>query len=341
MTSDAVVRAHDLVAEHVPGALVAILAGSTARGQATGTSDLDIAVLVHDGAGTRRETLRCQGLPVELFVHTRVGLTELFAADAATRRGTMQHMYAEGVVVIDQEGEAARLQAWAQALLAEGPAALGLEAVETGRYALTDALDDLTDAADRFEQLAVATAVLQSAADLLLDHHRAWTGAGKWLPRRLLAADADRGTALLEGHLRLCETADPTPLLRAATHVLHLVGGPLSKGYYRTWPGNGPAVHRPAAGQVRVHRPSPDRSRDVRIGAPRWDLRPSPRCVSRRRARPGQGRWHGLRLGKAQAPIRVAVTGRTVGLPLFESLEILGRERVLARIDVALGRLEG
>jgi glutamyl-tRNA synthetase len=47
----------------------------------------------------------------------------------------------------------------------------------------------------------------------------------------------------------------------------------------------------------------------------------------------------GLKLGKAQAPVRVAVTGRTVGLPLFESLEILGRERTLARLDAARERL--
>ncbi|MEU9040608.1 MULTISPECIES: glutamate--tRNA ligase family protein [unclassified Kitasatospora] len=48
---------------------------------------------------------------------------------------------------------------------------------------------------------------------------------------------------------------------------------------------------------------------------------------------------HGLKLGKAQAPVRVAVTGRTVGLPLFESLEVLGRERTLARLDAAVERL--
>ncbi|MCK7627320.1 glutamate--tRNA ligase [Streptomyces sp. RS10V-4] len=51
------------------------------------------------------------------------------------------------------------------------------------------------------------------------------------------------------------------------------------------------------------------------------------------------GEQHGLKLGKAQAPVRVAVTGRTVGLPLFESLEILGKERTLHRIDAALARL--
>ncbi|MFJ1931614.1 glutamate--tRNA ligase [Kitasatospora sp. NPDC086801] len=47
----------------------------------------------------------------------------------------------------------------------------------------------------------------------------------------------------------------------------------------------------------------------------------------------------GLKLGKAQAPVRVAVTGRTVGLPLFESLEVLGRERTMARLDKALAEL--
>ncbi|MFD9908136.1 glutamate--tRNA ligase [Streptomyces sp. NPDC059063] len=51
------------------------------------------------------------------------------------------------------------------------------------------------------------------------------------------------------------------------------------------------------------------------------------------------GEEHGLKLGKAQAPVRVAVTGRTVGLPLFESLEILGKDRTLARVDAALAKL--
>ena len=46
-----------------------------------------------------------------------------------------------------------------------------------------------------------------------------------------------------------------------------------------------------------------------------------------------------LKLGKTQAPIRVAVTGRSVGLPLFESLEVLGRERTLRRLRAARAQL--
>jgi glutamyl-tRNA synthetase len=53
------------------------------------------------------------------------------------------------------------------------------------------------------------------------------------------------------------------------------------------------------------------------------------------------GTRYGLSLGKAQAPVRVAVTGRTVGLPLFESLEVLGRDRTLRRIQAARERLAG
>ena len=46
-----------------------------------------------------------------------------------------------------------------------------------------------------------------------------------------------------------------------------------------------------------------------------------------------------LKLGKAQAPVRVAVTGRTVGPPLFEALEVLGRDESLRRMRVALDGL--
>jgi glutamyl-tRNA synthetase len=45
----------------------------------------------------------------------------------------------------------------------------------------------------------------------------------------------------------------------------------------------------------------------------------------------------GLKPRHAFTPLRVAVTGRTVSPPLFESMELLGRERSLARLRSALG----
>jgi len=46
----------------------------------------------------------------------------------------------------------------------------------------------------------------------------------------------------------------------------------------------------------------------------------------------------GIKPRKAFAPIRVAVCGRTVSPPLYESLELLGRERTVRRLSAAAGR---
>lgn len=48
------------------------------------------------------------------------------------------------------------------------------------------------------------------------------------------------------------------------------------------------------------------------------------------------GEQYQLKPGKAQAPLRVAVTGRTVGLPLFDWLAILGRDETVRRVNAAL-----
>jgi glutamyl-tRNA synthetase len=45
----------------------------------------------------------------------------------------------------------------------------------------------------------------------------------------------------------------------------------------------------------------------------------------------------GVKAGQMFQPIRVAVCGRKNAPPLFETLEVLGRERVLDRIDRAIG----
>jgi glutamyl-tRNA synthetase len=50
---------------------------------------------------------------------------------------------------------------------------------------------------------------------------------------------------------------------------------------------------------------------------------------------------HAWKAGDFFRPLRVAVTGRLISPPLFGSMELLGRERTLARIDAAIARLGG
>ncbi|MBW0115506.1 glutamate--tRNA ligase [Pseudonocardia abyssalis] len=49
----------------------------------------------------------------------------------------------------------------------------------------------------------------------------------------------------------------------------------------------------------------------------------------------------GLKPRKAFAPVRVAISGRTVSPPLYESMELLGRERSLARLRAGVERAGG
>ncbi|MGF1430476.1 nucleotidyltransferase domain-containing protein [Kitasatospora sp. LaBMicrA B282] len=234
MPLDLVPQARRLVNSRFPYALGAVLGGSAANGRATTGSDLDLAVLVGEpGNGTYRETIRFEGRVTELFVHSPSALPELFAAARADRRGVLQRVYAEGVVLHDPAGHAARARATAAAELAAGPPALDRAAAEDLRYRLTEALDDLADNADPDERAAIAGEVLRSAAELLCDQHRAWTGSGKWLPRRLRAADPELGGALLAAHRAAAER--PAELVALGLRVLTRSGGPLREGFRREW----------------------------------------------------------------------------------------------------------
>jgi glutamyl-tRNA synthetase len=53
------------------------------------------------------------------------------------------------------------------------------------------------------------------------------------------------------------------------------------------------------------------------------------------------GAQHDVKLGKLQGPLRIAITGRTVGPPLFEPIELLGREESQRRSRAALVRAAG
>jgi glutamyl-tRNA synthetase len=47
----------------------------------------------------------------------------------------------------------------------------------------------------------------------------------------------------------------------------------------------------------------------------------------------------GVKAGQMFQPIRVAVCGRKNAPPLFETLEVLGREKTLARVEQAIQKL--
>ncbi|MET7597721.1 MULTISPECIES: nucleotidyltransferase domain-containing protein [unclassified Streptomyces] len=226
-----------LVTSRFPDALGALLGGSVTQGRATATSDLDVAVLLPDTDVTRREAVRHEGRVAELFLNTLADIPEFFGWGRARRRGTVLFLYDQGLPLYDPHGHVRHTREQASAVLAAGPPPLTSAEWDRGRYGLTCLVDDLVDSlgSSRYEQLVLADFALREAVHLLTAHHGAWTGIGKWLPRRLLNADPVRGKALLDGHRVVAENADPVPLATAVEDVLHLVGGPLREGYAQPW----------------------------------------------------------------------------------------------------------
>src|SRR5690349_11595094 len=121
MNTSPLQNARSLVDDRFAQAIGALLAGSSVSGRATLNSDLDIAVLVNEPEPTRRETIRYHGQLVELFIHTRTGLTHLFTADRTSRRASMQFMYAEGQILFERHDEITNAKATAAHDLQRGP----------------------------------------------------------------------------------------------------------------------------------------------------------------------------------------------------------------------------
>jgi glutamyl-tRNA synthetase len=78
-------------------------------------------------------------------------------------------------------------------------------------------------------------------------------------------------------------------------------------------------------------RPTLQAARDAIAGVEEWSA-PVIEASLRRALVDGLG----LKPKHAFGPVRVAVTGRTVSPPLFESIELLGEVETLARLDAAL-----
>ena len=75
--------------------------------------------------------------------------------------------------------------------------------------------------------------------------------------------------------------------------------------------------------------------RDVLRSAPAWSAAALEAAVK------AYCDGEGLGLGKVAQPIRVAISGTTVSPPIFESLEFLGRERTLTRVERCLAAARG
>jgi hypothetical protein len=235
LDDDPVGAARAFVQERYPDALAAFLGGSTARGEGTPTSDLDIVLVLPEPAEVHGENLLWGGWPVELFVHTRGSVLGFMEFDRSRGSATMAFMCAGGVVLYDRDGTAQQLRDAAHRTIAAGPPPPEPAGLERARYDVTDLRDDLlgASATDEDELLAIAATLLERTAGLLFAVRNHWRGGGKWLPRRLREADPELAGPLLDGYRTLVRGSPRGPFAEAVAADLDGCGGPLRAGYRR------------------------------------------------------------------------------------------------------------
>ena len=172
--------------------------------------------------------------------------------------------------------------------------------------------------------------------------------------------DPKKCEAINASHIRLLTTDELTDRLVPFFVAAGLVGDPPLPDERRCWPAATPLVQERIQTLseavdllgVPVHRrrrrwsidPAAALPADAGAGAGRGDgrrwARSSRSSTPRSRPRCGAALIDGLGLKPKLAfgPVRAAVTGQRISPPLFESLELLGRESALARIAAAPGR---
>lgn len=229
MEAEAAARA--FVDRHFAGCQAALLGGSTARGDATPTSDLDLVVISEIHGAPYRESFRESGWPIEAFVHTRETLRARFESDVARRRPSLPRMCRDGIVLRDFAGIAAAIKAEGSELFVKGPAPLSAEEQTEIRYFLTDALDDFLGSSDPAVDFLLAAIVLQDAANLLLAVNRRWQGKGKWVEKALREYDPALADAMAAAIASFQRNGDKPTIVAFVDLALDAAGGRLWEGF--------------------------------------------------------------------------------------------------------------
>lgn len=216
---------------HFPATTIAVIGGSTSRGERTASSDIDLLLIGRDIFDDDRlgmaATYAFEGEVFEVFAYTPDGFEQWARRSVAQHRPVIVHMLVEGAPVRTGAGFDLLRETWAR-VLADGPVVDPHE-LDLLRYHVTDVLDDLRDATDALERHVIAATLFETTAQLMLLAERCWLGTGKYLPRRLRALDAERVESLSAPLLR----GDISAFADAVERELDRAGGRLQTGFQR------------------------------------------------------------------------------------------------------------
>ncbi|WP_078395034.1 nucleotidyltransferase domain-containing protein [Shouchella patagoniensis] len=222
--------ARSFVELNYPNCEAALLAGSTIRGEATTTSDLDIVVFDQTYKTSFRESLIMNNWPIEVFLHTLESFRDFFRADIERGRPSLPRMVAEGVVLKDT-GVIESIKVEATILLNEGPKAWTKAEIDQKRYVITDLAEDFIGSEDRAEAIFIVGELAMHVSEFILRTNKEWIGHSKWSIRALRAHNHQLAELFIEAFDSYYRTSSKEKVDRLVTQILKPYGGKLFHGY--------------------------------------------------------------------------------------------------------------
>lgn len=222
--------AQQVIVKYFPTCQGALLAGSVVRGEETKTSDLDIVVFDQTLRSSYRESFIDFGWAIEVFVHNLTSYKHFFESDCERAMPSMPRMVSEGMILKDDR-IIESIKKEANELLEKGPQRWPDETVQTKRYFITDALEDLIGCTNRAEALFIANTLAVLVSEFYLRTNLQWCGASKWLIRSLTHYDRQFADHFVEAFDAFYQTGDKSKVVQVVYKVLEPHGGPLFDGF--------------------------------------------------------------------------------------------------------------
>lgn len=229
--------AHKFRNHYFPDSLVAFLAGSFIRGEATKYSDLDIVIIYQKLPNAYRESFQFEGFPVEAFVHDNETLNYFFArVDGPSGIPALPQMISEGIEIPGPTQFSRELKALSNAFMDAGPIPWTSEENRVVRYGITDILDDMRDPLSNAELLASASQLYPMLADYYLRSNGFWSAKGKSIPRTLKRESPEMSSMFIEAFDQLFKKGDASIVIDLAEKLLLPDGGLVFAGDKRDAP---------------------------------------------------------------------------------------------------------
>jgi hypothetical protein len=222
---------------HYPDSIGAFVSGSVIRGDATPTSDIDIAVLYDQSFDDiHRFSTTVDDWPIEFFVHNKKAQEFYFEKDRRRGMCIMPTIVAYGVIIPAANTLLLDQQRTALEIIEAGPPVLSSEDIDLRRYAITDQLDDFTDATNIGARNAILSQLHNRLGDFYLRTLNQWSGEGKSLIRVMGEFDPEFCTEFVRSFRTAYSSDSNLEILNLATKILAPYGGRIRDGYYSSAP---------------------------------------------------------------------------------------------------------